>query len=256
MGSRPSTRLIQFPNSKPHAATGSAAKFNGVLSVIALRRHDKTLHVLWPHRSDYRSEVSSLKWFRFHPLTCAAMAVAIVVLAFLNSRCHVFFGPGSTTTLRFGHGWPVRFQEGPVPGPGQRVPNPDDTMPNYIWGHPEFNDDPKIMAKYNAELEGVPRTPWGLHALAKPSVFGAVFDTLVAFVLLAALSLLCEAAIHSADREINNFHSIASFVVILAVFAIVASVFMANAWCYALVALTVVVVSILVTGIALSRGYQ
>jgi hypothetical protein len=46
MGSRPSTRLIQFPNSKPHAATGSAAKFNGVLSVIALRRHDKALHVL------------------------------------------------------------------------------------------------------------------------------------------------------------------------------------------------------------------
>ncbi len=34
-----------IPNSRPHAAAGSAAKFNCVLSVIAARRHDKTLHV-------------------------------------------------------------------------------------------------------------------------------------------------------------------------------------------------------------------
>lgn len=182
------------------------------------------------------------------------MAVAIVVLAFLNSRCHLFFGPGSTTILRFGHGWPVHFQEGPVLGPGQRVPNPNDVMPNYIWGHPEFNDDPKIMAKYNAELEGISRMPWGLHTLAKPSVFGAVFDTLVALVILVVLSLACEAAIHSADRQINNYYSIASFIVVLSVSAFVASVFTADTWCYALVALTVVVVSILVTGITLSRG--
>ena len=42
---RSSARLIQFPDSKSRAAAGSAAKFNGVLSIIAARRHDKTLHV-------------------------------------------------------------------------------------------------------------------------------------------------------------------------------------------------------------------
>lgn len=139
-----------------------------------------------------------MKRLRFHPLTCAVLSVAIVVLAFLNSRCDVFFGPGSTTILKFGHGWPVHFQEGPVPGPGQRRPNPDEITPNYISGHPEFNDDLKIMAKYNAELEGMSRTPWGLHGLAKASVFGTVFDILVAFVMLAILSLVCEAALRSA----------------------------------------------------------
>ena len=45
IATRISARLIQFPISKSCAAAGSAAKFNGVLSVIAARRHDKTLHV-------------------------------------------------------------------------------------------------------------------------------------------------------------------------------------------------------------------
>ena len=36
----------KIPNSKPRATRRYAAKFNGVLSVIAARRHDKTLHVL------------------------------------------------------------------------------------------------------------------------------------------------------------------------------------------------------------------
>jgi len=181
------------------------------------------------------------------------MAVAIVVLALLNSRCHVFFGRGSTSRLKFGHGWPLCFQEGPVPGPGQRGPNPNDIMPNFIWGHPEFNDDPKIMEKYNAELEGMPRTPWGLHAIAKPSLFGAVFDLLVALMILTFLSLACEAVLHSLDRRTSNFNSIASFVVLLAMFAIVASAFITNAWYYAVVAFTLVVASILVAGVTLSK---
>jgi len=40
-----SARLIESPNSRPHAAPSSAAKSNDVLSVIAARRDDKTLHV-------------------------------------------------------------------------------------------------------------------------------------------------------------------------------------------------------------------
>ena len=43
--SRTSARLIESPSSRPHAAPRSAAKFNGVFSVIAARRDDKTLHV-------------------------------------------------------------------------------------------------------------------------------------------------------------------------------------------------------------------
>ena len=45
--SRTSARRIESPSSRPHAAPSSAAKFNGVLSIIAARRHDKTLHVSW-----------------------------------------------------------------------------------------------------------------------------------------------------------------------------------------------------------------
>ncbi|HVX11828.1 MAG TPA: hypothetical protein VHC22_11655 [Pirellulales bacterium] len=140
-----------------------------------------------------------MKRFRFHPVTFAVMSVAIVVLALMNSRCHVFFGAGSTTILKFGHGWPVHFQEGPVPGPGQRSPNANNIIPNYVWGSPEFNRDPKIMAKYNAELVGISRTPWGLRALAKLSAFGIVFDLLVAFGILVVLSWVVETALRSAN---------------------------------------------------------
>ena len=184
------------------------------------------------------------------------MAVAIVVLAFLNLRCHVFFGAGSTTTLRFGHGWPVLFQEGSVPGPGLRDPNPNGIGPNAIWGHPEFNDDPAIMARYEAELEGMSRTPWGLRAFAEPSVLGGVVDVLAAFFILATLSLTCEVAIHSAGRQINNYYSIGAFVSVLAIFALVVGVFLGNTWCHALVALAVIAMAVLVTGVTLSRSGQ
>ena len=132
------------------------------------------------------------------------MGVVMVVLAFVNTRCHVFFGQNSTTILKFGHGWPVHFQEGPVPGPGQRSLNQSNIIPNYVWGHPEFNGDPKIMAKYSTELRGMPRTPWGLYALAEFSAFGAIFDVLVAFGILVILSLVFETALRSTDRRIRG----------------------------------------------------
>ncbi len=184
------------------------------------------------------------------------MLAALVTLASLNSRCHLFFGAGSTTVLRFGHGWPIHFQEAPVPGPGQRVPNPNGILPNYIWGHPEFNDDPKIMAEYDARLEGMPRTPWGLHSLAEPSVFGAILDALFGLVVLVVVSLLCEVAIRNADRQANSLYSVALFVVVLAAGAAAVSLLVQAAWFFVVPALAVVLASIVVAGVVLSIGYQ
>ena len=189
------------------------------------------------------------EWYRFHPLTCAAMLVAIVVLGFLNSRCHFFFGAGSTTVLRFGHGWPFHFQEAPVPSPGNRGPN-------YIWGHPEFNEDPEIMAKYIGRLEGLPRTPWGLRSLAKASVFGAVFDASVALVVLIVVSFLCEVVIRNASRQAESAYPILAFVVVIAVCAVATSAFVQATWVFVAPAVAVVLTSIVITGVVLSIGYR
>lgn len=182
--------------------------------------------------------------------------VAVVVLASLNSRCHVYFGRGGLSTLRFSHGWPVHFQEGLVPGPGKRSSNPNELLPNHIWGYSESNDDPEIMARYMAELEGMPRTPWGLHTLAKLSVVGAVIDVAVAAGVLHLLSLVCEVSLYSTGRQRKNYYSIAGLLLVLALLAVIPSVAIADAWSYALVAFACVVVSIIVTGIMLSRGYD
>lgn len=121
---------------------------------------------------------------------------------------------------------------------------------------PESNDDPEIMARYMAELEGMPRTPWGLHTLAKLSVVGAVIDVAVAAGVLHLLSLVCEVSLYSTGRQRKNYYSIAGLLLVLALLAVIPSVAIADAWSYALVAFACVVVSIIVTGIMLSRGYD
>jgi hypothetical protein len=45
-----STRLIEFPRSKPHGVSPSAANFNSLLSLTAGRRHDGLTHVVFQEK--------------------------------------------------------------------------------------------------------------------------------------------------------------------------------------------------------------
>jgi len=200
--------------------------------------------------------MSFLKWYRFHPVTCAAMATAIVVLAFLNVRRDLFFGFGSTTILRFGHGWPAHYQSGPALGPRQLSDAPNDVAPTAFWGHPEFNSDPEIMACYEARLGDTPRTPWELRELAERDDFGILFDTLMAFAILFALALRCETAFHAAGRESNSFLSLGAFVALLSTIANAGWLSTPDAGRYILVGLAIVAAAVIATGILLAIGYR
>ncbi|MCA9116096.1 MAG: hypothetical protein KDA79_13495 [Planctomycetaceae bacterium] len=200
--------------------------------------------------------MSLIERYRFHPLTCVAMTAAIGVLGHLNTRCQVYFGPGSTSVLKFGHGWPARYHEGSAPGPGQQNGNPNGHLPNYIWGHPEFNDQPEIMEQYNGELEGLSRTPWGLRSLAERSVVGIVLDALLIGIALHLLILICEATVYCFDRPAQSWVWMASFLVAIVTVAILASVYVPDASYYVGSALAVIGASILVTGYVLEHGVQ
>ena len=93
-------------------------------------------------------------------ISTLAFVIVVPILVWWNLSCQVFFRPGSTTTLAFSFGWPLAYVDGSVPGPGLR----DGVGPNYIWGHPEMNENDDIMASLRETyLPGLSLAPWGMY---------------------------------------------------------------------------------------------
>ena len=104
-----------------------------------------------------------------------AVVLLLVVATPFNIRCQLFFPQQSTVPLAFSFGWPISYLSGNVPGSGQLI----GIGPNFVWGHPEFNDDPKIMQSYRQQLSGVSLTPWNMHRYGQFHITGFVFNTLL-----------------------------------------------------------------------------
>jgi hypothetical protein len=91
---------------------------------------------------------SNIDRFRalFHGFIALFVGIAASLLAgllYLNLACNFYFDPyGSTVPLRFSFGWPMQYKGGFVPGSGQFT---SALAPNYVWGHPEYNNDQRTM---------------------------------------------------------------------------------------------------------------
>jgi len=124
-----------------------------------------------------------------------ALALLTIIAIPCNLRCRLFFPQGSTTRLAFSFGWPLPYLVGSVPGPGQ----PKGRGPNFVWGHPEFNDDPKIMESIRQRLSGVSLTPWKLGVHGRFHVLGLAINVLLIGCVWPILWWLCRRA--RVDRE-------------------------------------------------------
>lgn len=113
-----------------------------------------------------------------------------------NLSCRVYFRAGSTTTLAFSFGWPFSYFKGSVPGPGIRT----GVGPNYVWGHPEMNDDDDIMNSIRQRhLSGLSLTPWGMSKYGKFCLLGLVVNGLLAGCVWPIVWLICRHVV--ADQE-------------------------------------------------------
>jgi hypothetical protein len=102
-----------------------------------------------------------------------ALAVFAAIFIPLNLKCRVFFPSGSTVRLAFEFGWPVSYLSDTVPGSGLR----GGSGPNYVWGHPEFNDDETIMEPIRSSaLAGLSTTLWAMSKYGRVRVLGVVVD--------------------------------------------------------------------------------
>jgi len=128
----------------------------------------------------------------FAAIVLSSVAILLAGLLYLNLRCSVYFDPyGSTVPLRFSFGWPLEYLGGAVPGPGQFT---SALAPNYIWGHPEYNEEPGIMRDIEHQIpQSLPRTPWGLWQYANFSLAAAVLDIVIAVAILCAPFGFCYA---------------------------------------------------------------
>ena len=113
-----------------------------------------------------------------------------------NLTCRVFFPQGSTTRLAFSFGWPLSYVQGTVPGPGIRT----GAGPNYIWGHPEMNDDDDAMTSIRQRhLSDLPLTPWGMCEYGDFRLLGLVGNALLVVCVWPIVWLICRHI--RADRE-------------------------------------------------------
>ncbi len=188
-----------------------------------------------------------LRWLRFHPITCVCIAATAVALTLANFWLHLYFGGGSTTVLRYGHGWPAYFQGGPVRNTGGG--------PNYIWGHPEENDIPETMAEYRSKL---PSTPWAMLKRGDGYIYvlPAIFDVLIAVATLSIVTLVSETTLRDYFGRQGNYYGLAVLSSLAGIVTLFASVYVAGAWCYFCVALFAYVASVLISTVILSHGYE
>ncbi len=127
-----------------------------------------------------------------------AFAVIVPILVSRNLTCHVFYRPGSTTTLAFSFGWPVPYLDGSVPGPGIRA----GVGPNYVWGHPEMNDRDDIMASIREQyLSDLSLTPWGMQEYGKLHLWGLLVDALCIIGVWPITFMLWLGAVRAASRR-------------------------------------------------------
>ncbi len=105
-----------------------------------------------------------------------------------NLTCRVFFPHGSTTRLAFSFGWPFSYVRGTVPGPEIRT----GVGPNYVWGHPEMNDDDDIMASIRQRhLSDLALTPWGMCRYGEFHLLGLVGNGLLVAGVWPIVWLIC-----------------------------------------------------------------
>lgn len=201
------------------------------------------------------SSVFDPRWYRFHPFTCLLMISVAAVLVWLNTQRSLYFLNG-TSPLWFGHGWPIHYQGAPMPGPGQLHANPNGILPNYIWGQGEFNNDSKIMARYESELGNLPRSPWGLRALAKLNRIGLIIDLLVGFFLLYGIQLLCEAKLREASWETKSGYFTLMCLLLLVLSTVLSLRIHDHAFAYIMPITGVVLASMIATAITLRKGFQ
>jgi hypothetical protein len=195
------------------------------------------------------------QWYQLHPVTSIVVFVALAAIAHFNFRCQIFFGPGGTSALRFSHGWPFRFREAPVPGPGQLNSNPNGLLPNFIWGHPEFNDNPKIMKGIEQEISDFPRSPWQLHRLGQFNSVFALLDAVLAVILLVTACCIAEIVIRDNDLQIQSHISLWILVTLILISCASMSV-VAGTLPYIVVVILVALSALAAAAQILSIGYR
>ena len=195
------------------------------------------------------------RWYILHPVTCILVGLVLGTMAWLNFQCRIFFGPGGTSVLRFSNGWPFSYREAPVPGPGQLQPNPDSYLPNFIWGHPEFNDNVKIMKRIDGEIGDFPRRPWQLHHFGRLLLVSAIMDLIVTVALIVLVACASEIIVHDNDFQIDN-HASFSVTSLLVLLACVPLMLTPQGMPYAIAALLSFAIAIAGTAQVLWIGYR
>ena len=195
------------------------------------------------------------QWYQLHPVTCIILCASLAAISYLNCRCRIFFGPGGTSVLRFSHGWPLPFREAPITGPGQINPYPAGALPNFIWGHPEFNDDLKIMQAIEADIHDFPRRPWQLHHVGKFSLLFATIDLLITIAAVTTVGCLSEILVRNNNWQIDNHLSLGlSFTLVVVLCAPL--LITPQAPLYAAAVLSVLLVALVAIAKVLSVGYR
>ena len=128
-------------------------------------------------------------------------------------------------------------------------------LPNFIWGHPECNDDPKIMQAIDEEIRDFPRRPWQMHHAGKFSLLFAIIDLLITIVIATTAGCLSEIIIRDNDWQIDSHISV-KFSILLTTALCIPFLLTPHAMLYAVTVLAVLLTALIAIAKVLSVGYR